>query len=156
MQQAGVAQAAEFLLSLGIPAPPSASQQCPEAGVRKGFPCLAGWKCGSRSGHTPWGAVPQSLLQDELQPWCKQSSCWLLPVPEPISLGINQPEPFQVAFSSLMLWKHRGAVLQQLRHGKDSKAGKGLPGLEGNKNHQLVGRHQVDVVAQSLHDSLVK
>lgn len=83
---------------------------------------------------------------------------WLLPVPELILLGINQPElqhgePFQAGFSSLscvLLGKRGVAVLQQLRQGKDTRGGKGLPGLEGNKKHQLVGRYQINVVARVL------
>lgn len=88
-------------------------------------------------------------MQAELLLWA------LLAVPEPISLGINQPElqhgePFQAGFSSLscvMLWKNQVAVLQQLRQGKDTRGGKGLPGLEGNKKHQLAGKYLIDVVA---------
>lgn len=95
-----MAQGAEHLLSLGISALPSGHQHCPEAGVGKGFLHLyfpAVWmEMWEQEGPTLWGAVPQSLLHEELGSWCKQSSCsgrcWLLPVPEPISLGINQPE----------------------------------------------------------------
>lgn len=159
-----MAQGAEYLPSPGISALPSAYSIAPRQELERAFPgCtsrLFGWKCGSRTGYTQRGAFPQTSLQDEL--WCKQSSCsgccWLLPVPEPISLGINQPElqhgePFQAGFSSLsclMLWKHRAAVLQQLRQGKDTRGGKGLAGLERNKKHQLVGRYQIDVVSRVL------
>lgn len=70
MQQGGMAQGAEYLLSLRISALPSAFKHCPEAGVRKGFLPLyfpAIWmEMWEQGGATLWGAVPQTLLQDEL------------------------------------------------------------------------------------------
>lgn len=113
-------------------------------------------------------AVPQTLLQDKLLPWFKQSSCsgpqWLQPVPEPILLGINQPnlqhrEPFQACFPALparcfgniKLLRSSSSDRIEAR-GLERDAGgerKGLLGL-GEPKYQAEHRYWIGVVVQVL------
>lgn len=136
----------------------------PRQELERAFPgCtsqLSGWKCGSRSGCTLWGAVPQSLLRDELDPGAGRAAA--CPGADPIRNKSARAAAgrassgwlFQPVLPDAVETSSCCAPAGQARQGQQSWEGTARTGRE--QKHQLVGRYQADAVAQSLQDSLVK